>query len=132
MDEFYVDLGGKRRQLRFDLTDREEIEGLFPRPDGSPASLGVLLRDHLIGPGSFRVQVTILFFGLRFHSKGLTEDQVRSWVQDYLKGEGAKLSDLMIVVAKAIHVSGVLGYVGKLREAAPEEGKEPATVVPGQ
>jgi len=119
--EFTVTLGGRELPLRYDVfgTDVEEMEDEFRRPDGTPGSILELAREHLLKAGSLKVQVALLWYGVR-HNKGLTRDQVRRWYLQHTQ-DGGKRGDLLLPVWRALVVSGVLGFIGEIEE--PEEGK---------
>ena len=122
--EYTVRLGGKERALFYDVPERRAIETAFAW-EGKPAKLLELLQEHFRpdAPGSFEVQATILWAGIKGTKKGLTVETVGEWITKELKA-GRHIAELIAPALKAIGVSGCLGFTFVL-EAEPEEEPEP-------
>jgi len=128
MRQFTVTLSGKTLDLKYRLDDREAVEALFPRADGTPAGLSALVSEHLIkNGGSFKVQ-TALLWGALAHLGG-------DWTIERVKEEFGKLMtagggvrNVNTAVFNAIISSGVLGVVvdPDAGSADKDAGKEQA------
>jgi len=129
MRQFTVTLSGKTLDLKYRLDDREAVEALFPRADGTPAGLSALVSEHLIkNGGSFKVQ-TALLWGALAHLPG------DAWTIERVKEEFGKLMvagggvrNVNTAVFNAIISSGVLGVVvdPDAGNADKDAGKEQA------
>jgi hypothetical protein len=122
MSDFHTTVGGQTRRVIYTLDDREAVEEIFTRPDGTPGSLWALATS-----GSIKALVAVLWGGLR-HDESVTLDLCKKWVAEHLKGGGG-LSQIMQPVADCILASGVLGFTMLKPEPAEEEtGKVPAAI----
>ena len=123
--KYKVYLGGRERGLRYTLEDRERLEGMFPRPDGTPNDLPALVQNHLVGSGALSVQVALLWKGLHTVDKRIQQNKVKEWLQKEVDGGGdAPLQPVFRAVFNAIFESGVLGVVIKDALAEADEGEE--------
>lgn len=120
---FTITLGGEALALRYKLEDREAVEALFPNSDGTPGNLLNLVRGHLERSGSIRVQIAILWGGLRHLGKQWTIELVAAAVQAHIEAGGLANDDLFGVAYKAILAHGALGRV---IDVDAEEGKAQA------
>lgn len=121
--DFYVEIGGKSRLLRYRTRQAIELKARFGRP------LIRLLREDVMGlvaepdpkqPGKTvyvvagttdpEVQVAFLHAGLVHNNPRLTEPQVIDWIDQHMEAEGATMGDLIEPVWKAVFMSKVLGY----------------------
>lgn len=118
MKTYKVELGGRSWSLKYTLDDREEIESAFPKPDGTPGSMGQLVRDHLIGAGAFKVLNLILWAGMRHEEPKLTADKVKTWLS-----KATEFTTIRRTTWKAVLASGVLGSVIDEPEEEPDAGK---------
>jgi hypothetical protein len=119
--EYTVRLGGKERPLFYDTPERRAIEHAFAF-EGKPARMLELLQEHFRpdAPGSFEVQATILWAGIRASKKGLTVETVGEWITKELRA-GRHIAELIAPALKAIGVSGCLGFTFDLEEASEDE-----------
>lgn len=123
---YSVDIDGKAYTLKYGIDDRETVEATFPRPDGTPGSLGAMVRGNLIEAGSFKLQTTIIWAGLRHNGKACTYDKVRDAMVKASQNGG--IGALLEPVRNAILASGVLGrIVDPEPEPEDEEGKAPTS-----
>jgi hypothetical protein len=125
--KYKVYLGGRERGLRYTLEDRERLEGMFPRPDGTPNDLPTIVQNHMVGSGAFSVQAALLWKGLHTVDKRIQLGKVKEWLQkevDASKGETNPLQPVFRAVFNAIFESGVLGVVIKDALAEAEDGDE--------
>ena len=93
MKSYPIDLGGKTRNIRYDfnaLCDLEEVTGKSV--------------SELTGLSSIRA---LLWAGLKWETKGITQNMIGVWVEDYLN-DGNKIDDLMGQCVKALSASGIL------------------------
>ncbi len=126
MKEFYVRMGGKDRLLFYDTAARRAIETAFAF-NGQPAKMLDLIQNHFRPdqPGSFEVQATILWAGIRQSKKGLTVEETGIWITKELTGSKdtppRHIAELIVPALKAIGVSGCLGFTFELPEEEPEE-----------
>jgi hypothetical protein len=81
-----------------------------------------LLQEHFRpdAPGSFEVQATILWAGIRGSKKGLTVETVGEWITKELKA-GRHIAELIAPALKAIGLSGCLGFTFDLEEASEDD-----------
>lgn len=123
--KYKVYLGGRERGLRYTLEDRERLEGMFPRPDGTPNDLMSLVQNHLVTSGAFHVQAALLWAGLHRVDSRLQMGKVKSWLEKHVE-EGQELRAVYTPVFNAIFESGVLGKVIKdaLVSDDVDEGEE--------
>jgi len=120
--EYTVEIDGQPRLLKYRLQDRETIEAMFPRPDGSPASLAALVRGHLFQSGSIAVQTAMVWAGLRHLGNKWTVERVSAAMDAASQNGGIK--KLTDAVREAIVMSGVLGSVPDIEDdEEDEEGK---------
>src|SRR5262245_442473 len=129
--ETKVKLGGRDWDLVYTLWDREAIEEAFPRPSGTPGILLDLIQDHCSSArGSFRVQATVLWAGMRHQRKNLTVEKVKEWIAEYLKSGAGSVVDLLGPALRALGRDAAAGVAVKVEEEpdpAPDpEGKAPA------
>lgn len=122
MKEYVVKLGGRDCRLLYTLDEREELEQMFPRADGTPGSLGALVQGHMLGAGSFRVQVAIVWAGVRHLGKKYAIDYVRECMAKATKEDG--LLAITRPAWRSILASGVLGRVVEESEPEPEGDPE--------
>ena len=124
--EYYVELGGRSRLVRFTRQERVDIENrfdcdikdfvyakAFPLVDGKP-TLG----------GRLECQEALIYYGLRHNGPKVTE----AWVSQQLQEMIAKGGNVYKPLSEAIVgllASGILGWNPPLEEE-DEEGKEPA------
>lgn len=118
-----VTLDGKVCSLKYGIDERELVEAFFPRPDGTPGSMGALVREHLIGSGSFKVQATLVWVGVKHLGKAWTLERVRAALDAAMKKEG--VSTVLRPVTAAILASACLGK-------AVEDEPEPAETEGGE
>jgi len=121
--KYKVYLGGRERGLRYTLEDRERLEGMFPRPDGTPNDLLGLVQNHLINSGSVSVQAALLWAGLHRVDSRIQLNKVKEWLQK--EAETSNLKAVFIPVFNAIFESGVLGTV--IKDALSESDEEEVT-----
>lgn len=121
MNTYSVTLGGETLDLKYRVGDRELVEDMFPRDDGSPGSFGGLMNAHLIrNGGAFKVQVAFLWAGLNHLGSKWNIEKIReAFGKQIVTGEG--LRDINTAMVKAILASGVLGTI---IEEDPDPGKE--------
>jgi len=117
--EFTLMLDGQPRKLLYTMDDREDIEEMFPGPDGTPANLGRLVANHVVSHGSFKVLATITWAGLRHLGNSWTLGKVKELLSKEVQN-GNNLHKFVQPVAKAVMASGVLG---KQYDVSDEEGK---------
>ena len=120
---YYVHLGGQARALKYTLADREWVESQFPRADGTPASLGALVRSHLVDAGSIKVQSTILAAGLRHLGDEWTPDRVRTELGKEDALTKGILKSYLVPAFHSILASGVMGTIIENPEGEDVEGK---------
>lgn len=123
MKKYSVTLGAESLDLKYRISDREAVEDMFPRADGSPGSFGGLMNAHLIrNGGAFKVQSAFLWAGLNYIGSKWTQEKVHDeFAKQITTGEG--LRDINTAMVKAILASGVLGQVIQ-DDAEDEPGKE--------
>lgn len=112
-----VKLDGKEVTLKYGPDDRELIEATFPRPDGTPGSMGAMVRGNLIETGSLRVQSTLVWLGVRHQGKAWTYERVREALIKATQNGG--LGTILTPTLAGILASGVLGRIVEDKE--PEE-----------
>ncbi len=108
--KYKVHLGGRDRGLRYTWKDMDQLEKMFPRPDGTPGDLTSLIQGHLIESGSFSVRSTLLWKGLHTVNNKITLAKVQEWLEKHVK-EGSALKVIYIPTLNAFAESGVLGQV---------------------
>ena len=123
--KYKVYLGGRERGLRYTLEDREKLEGMFPRPDGTPNDLMSLVQNHLIGSGAFGVQAALLWAGMHRVDSRLQLAKVKTWLEKHVE-EGQELKAIYVPMFNAIMESGVLGAIIKDAITGEEEDEEEA------
>jgi hypothetical protein len=138
--EYYVELGGTKRLVRYTRQERVEIENrfdcdikdfvyqkAFPLVDGKP-TLG----------GRIECQEALIYYGLRHNGPKITEDAVSKWIQELIDKGGSIYKPLSEAIVGLL-ASGVLGWTPKLASAeddadegkdAAGEAKTPATASP--
>jgi hypothetical protein len=128
--EYSVELGGKKRALRYTRAERVEIEqrfntdirdfvyvSCFPMRDGKP-TLG----------GKLECQEALIFYGLRHNGPKVTEEWVSQHLQELVAKGGSIYAPLSQAIV-ALLASGVMGWNPPLSsedEAEDDEGKEAA------
>lgn len=105
--KYKVYLGGRERGLRYTVEDRQRVEDMFPRPDGTPNPLPDLMENHLVGTGAFAVQAAILWAGLHRVDSRIQLGKVKEWLQK--ESEHGNFGPLFRPVFNAVFESGVLG-----------------------
>jgi len=125
--EYTVELGGRKRTLRYTRAERNEIEQrfdcdlrdfvyekAFPMRDGKP-TLG----------GRLECQEALIFYGLRHSGPKVTEESVSKELQDLVAKGGSIYAPLSQAIV-ALLASGVMGWTPPLAEDEDDEGKEDA------
>jgi hypothetical protein len=132
MREYTVRLGGKERVLFFDTPERRAIEHAFAY-EGQPARMLDLIQNHFRPdqPGSFEVQTTILWAGIRKSKRGLTVEETGLWISAELKA-GRHIAELIVPALRAIGESGCLGFTFSLPEEGVDEPEPDAGKAPGE
>ena len=134
--EYFVDLAGKSRLVRYTRQERVEIEARFNcdlrtfvyelafplKEDGKP-TLG----------GRLEAQEALVFYGLRHSGPKITEEVVSKWLQDTVEKGG----NLYVPLSQAIVgllASGLLGWNPPLAKDDDEEdeGKAQAGEAPAK
>lgn len=124
--EYYVELGGKKRLLRYTRQERVEIENrfdcdikefvyakAFPLVDGKP-TLG----------GRIECQEALIFYGLRHNGPKITEEVVSKWLQEAVDKGGSIYAPLSESIVGLL-ASGILGWNPPLAsDEEDDEGKE--------
>ena len=118
MERIYIEIGGKERQLRYDVNAVADIEAVMGGQSliatmGNPGSLGMLAIRAL------------LWGGLKHSERGLTLQRVGVMIQEYLDKGGA-LNGLMGKISDAIVAAGVLKVTDDESEDLPEGEELPA------
>lgn len=124
---YSVTLDGKVCVLKYTMDDRELVEATFPRPDGTPGSMGSMARENLIQSGSFKVQTMLVWTGVRHLGKSWTFDRVRESMGKATQNGG--MGEILQPALKAILASGVLG---RIVEEAPEPVPEEESAASGK
>lgn len=124
MKHHSVTLDGKVCSLNYTVDDRETIEGMYPRPDGTPGSMGAMARDNLIGAGSFRVQVALVWVGVRHLGAAWTFDRVREAMVKATQNGG--IGAILRPTYDEILASGCLGraFVERAADAVQDTSEE--------
>lgn len=131
MKSYSVTLDGKACALHYTIDDREEVEGMFPRPDGTPGNFPAMVRENLIAGGSFRMQCVLVWAGVRHLGKQWTYEKVHAAMEKATRNGGVK--EILEPAFKCILAEGVLGNVVVPKEptteneAAGDEGKALST-----
>jgi len=136
--DYFINIGGKDRRLVYTADDREAVERSFPY-EGQPGNLRQLMQRNGFfdssGGGSFEVQATILWAGLRHESPTLSVMKVKGWIKEHLTAR-RHIALLTAPAAAAVLEQGVLGYVVDISTLAEQEesgeggkGPEPAAAV---
>lgn len=128
--EYSVELGGKKRVLRYTRAERIEIENrfgcdirdfvyekAFPLRDGKP-TLG----------GRLECQEALIWYGLRHNGPKVTEEWVSQQLTELVSKGGSIYAPLSQAIV-ALLASGVMGWNPPIAEDAAEEtdeGKEDA------
>jgi hypothetical protein len=125
--EYYLELGGRKRLLRYTRAERVEIEQrfdcdiksfvyekAFPLVDGKP-TLG----------GRLECQEALIWYGLRHNGPKVTEDLVSKELQEVVAKGGSIYAPLSQSIV-ALLASGILGWNPPLSEEDEDEGKEQA------
>jgi len=125
--EYSIELGGRKRVLRYTRAERVEIEQrfntdlrtfvyemAFPVKEGK-ATLG----------GRIECQEALIYFGLRHNGPKVTEEAVSKDLQD-LVAKGGSIYQPLSQAIVALLASGVMGWNPPLASEAEEEdeGKE--------
>jgi hypothetical protein len=126
--KYKVYLGNRDRGLRYTVADRERLEGMFPRPDGTPNALIDLIQNHIVANGSFAVQAAVVWAGLNRVDSKITLSKVKDWLEKETQTKGEATVGLILrTTLNAVFASGVLG---KVIEDAFSEGSEEEAEVP--
>ena len=120
--KYKVYLGGRERGLRYTLEDRETLEGMFPRNDGTPNDIFTLVR-HIIEGGSFAVQAALLWKGVQRVDSRITLAKVKDWLTKHV-AEGSDLKVIYTQVFNAIMESGITGTTVKDAVTETDEGED--------
>lgn len=104
---YSVNIDGHPRKLKYTLADREELEGMFPRPDNTPSSLLALAQGHIFRPGSIKIQTVFLWIGLRHLGKSWTLERCKAAMEHASQNGG--ISPILQEITMALMTSGVLG-----------------------
>ena len=121
--KYKVHLGGRDRGLRYTLEDREHLEGMFPRPDGTPNDIYTIVQ-HIVGGGSHAVQAAILWVGLKRVDSRITLAKTKDWLGKHI-GEGSELKVVYTPVFNAVMESGITGTIIKDAVLEVDEDAEP-------
>lgn len=116
----FINIGGKNRVLRYDINAAVDIEKLL-----GESLLGVIGNPEKIG---FHVILVLLWGGLKHAEKGLTEQRVGLWMQEYLEA-GSNLEDLVVAIGEAMQKSKL---TGSKRETEEEVDEGNGTFPPSQ
>lgn len=137
--EYFVELAGKSRLLRYTRQERVDIEARFDcdiktfvyekafpiNQDGKP-TLG----------GRLEAQEALIFYGLRHSGPKVTEEVVSKWLQDAVEKGGAIYVPLSQAIVGLL-ASGILGWNPPLAKDEDEDdegkaqaGEGPAKVEP--
>jgi hypothetical protein len=115
-----VTIAGKEYQLRYRLSDRQEIEAKFP-------GRGLF---HVMFSGALREQVTVLWAGMKSSDRRLTVSAVESLLEDHVEQGGDYMDDVIRVAYRAVFDSRLLGRADEegVRRLLgfEDEGKEAA------
>lgn len=124
MKVFEVELGGKRRRLRFTPMDGAKLWRRFNKP------LYRLLMDDCLAvgrngrsTGEFNpdAQLAVLSLGL-----GTDEETVSKWIADAQYGHpDVSIADFIMPAVKAAFYSGILGTSLDLDKDSDDSGKAP-------
>lgn len=125
-----VTLDGKACTLKFGPDERELLEATFPRPDGTPGSMGSMVRGNLIESGSFRVQTMLVWLGVRHQGKAWTYDRVREAMVKATQNGG--VGAILAPTRDAIVASGVLGRAIVVEEEQEEQADPKAAAGTGE
>lgn len=146
MREFFVEIGGKSRRVRYTSSDGRALYRQFEKP------LNKLFMDDVLGlhkdpsDGRMRLggtvnpeaQFAVLMTGLKHDQPSLTDEMLDSWIDAHLDA-GLPMGDLVGPAVKAAYFKGVVtGRSLDLDEieknVVEEQGKgpEPAPVTPGE
>ncbi len=127
--EHSIELGGRKRVLRYTRAERVEIENrfntdlrsfvyesCFPLKDGKP-TLG----------GRLECQEALIWYGLRHNGPKVTEESVSKELQDLVAKGGSIYQPLSSAIV-ALLASGVMGWNPPLasEEEETDEGKDAA------
>ncbi len=104
--KYKVHLGGRDRGLRYTMEDRDQLERLFPRPDGTPNDIITIL-GHL-DKGAYAVQTAILWVGLKRVDSRINLPKVKEWLTKHIS-EGSELRVIYNQVFKATMFDGITG-----------------------
>lgn len=117
---YTVTLDGKLVTLKYgNPDDRELVEGMFPGPDGTPGMMGSLVRNHLVGSGSLKVQTALVWIGVKHAGAKWTLERVREALAKAMQGPG--IGSITRPTMSAILASGVLGKIFEEPEPVVEE-----------
>lgn len=110
-EPIFINIGGKKRVLRYDINAAVDIEKILGESllavIGNPAKIG------------FRVILVLLWGGLKHAEKGLTEQRVGLWMQEYLE-TGGSLEELVIAIGEAMQKSKLTGNQSEVEETGDE------------
>ena len=136
--EYYIEIGTRKRALRYTRAERVEIEQRFDCDirEFVYKKCFPLENGKLMPGGRLECQEALIFYGLR-HIKGkITEDYIAEELQAHVAAGGSIYKPLSEAIVGLV-ASGVMGYVPKLSEEESEgkdeavgSEKAPATVAP--
>jgi hypothetical protein len=128
--EFFIEVGGAKKLLRYKHTDREALEAMHKK------SLMRLLREDFMpmdddnkptGGGFWRVQVDIIHRGLAHLGSAVSVQRVEQWMENAIENEPTGIMPMLVSAYSAILSSGALGMRFKIEEPEDEEGKAQET-----
>lgn len=125
-----VTIDGKPCVLKYGADERELIEENFKRDDGRPGSLPAMVREDLITSGSFKVQVVIVWAGLKHYGRNMSYDRVRAAMIEATQNEGVQAT-FLTPARDALFASGVLGRAVVQPTPEPEPDKVEGPKAPG-
>lgn len=98
-----IELGGKIRNLRYSYNDTCQAEQI------AGVSFGEIYK---LGNTGIRI---LLWAGLKWEEKGLTQDRVGIWIGNFLQ-EGREFNELAEYISNAIKLSGLYGKSEEIDE----------------
>lgn len=110
-EPIFVTIGGKNRVLRYDINAAIDMEKTL-----GESLLNVIGNPTKIG---FRVILVLLWGGLKHAEKGLTEQRVGLWMQDYLES-GGSLEELVAKMGEAMQKARLTGSIREPDETGDE------------
>ena len=135
MKEYFVNLGGQDRRLRYTPKDGVDLYRKFGKPLRALFEFDVLGGFASDGAGLANynpdAQVAVLLAGLSHDEKRLTEEKLCGWIEEHY-ASGGTMWDLAHVASKAAYFSGiVLGRSVNIEDDIKTAGKgQPETTPP--